>query len=134
MNILYIDYTSKKITTRTVLFRKKNTICASNKNIYNITNMLIIDDTFSIFVKNNIEYYRINLQHNGQYGLSRKQELEKLKNILTHICSSVYLYIPVNSLNHESIQIGCDELVNEYNLYLNINIHDKIGVFNMIDN
>ncbi len=125
-----------------MLFQKKNTIYAkhykvpsNNKNIYNITDMLIMDDTFSKFVKNNTEYYRINLQHNGQYGSIRKQkELEKLKNILNHICSSVYLYIPVDSLNHESIQIGCGEFVNEYNLYLNINIHDKIGVFNMIDN
>ena len=52
----------------------------------------------------------------------------------------LYLNIPTHTLTQESIQLGFDkfssesknENIHEHNIHFNINIHDKVGVFNVI--
>jgi hypothetical protein len=106
----------------------------TNKNMP-FTKLYDIDNKFTKFIKNDVEYYRINLQHNDEYeSLWEKEEL------LNHIGSSIYIYIPTNSVTQESIQFGLDkfssdsknESNHEYNIHFNINIHDRVGIFNVI--
>jgi hypothetical protein len=108
----------------------------TNKNVNNPFNKVFdIDTKFTSFIKNDVEYYRINLQHNGEYDPVWEHE-----ELLNHIGSSIYIYIPTNSLTQESIQFGFDkfssesknENIHEHNIHFNINIHDKVGVFNVI--
>jgi spermidine/putrescine-binding protein len=108
----------------------------TNKNVNNpFTKVFDIDTKFTKFIKNDVEYYRINLQHNGEYDTVWEHE-----ELLNHIGSSIYIYIPTNSVTQESIQFGLDkfssdsknESNHEYNIHFNINIHDRVGIFNVI--
>jgi len=140
LNIVYLDYTTQRLTSRSLFWRDMPSLPhinfkkLTNKNMP-FTKLYDIDNKFTKFIKNDVEYYRINLQHNDEYeSLWEKEEL------LNHIGSSIYIYIPTNSVTQESIQFGLDkfssdsknESNHEYNIHFNINIHDRVGIFNVI--
>jgi len=142
LNIVYLDYTSQRLTSKSLFWREMPSLPhinfqkITNKNVNNPFNKVFdIDTKFTSFIKNDVEYYRINLQHNGEYDPVWEHE-----ELLNHIGSSIYIFIPTNSLTQESIQFGLDkfssesknENIHEINLHFNINIHDKVGVFNVI--
>lgn len=142
LNIVYLDYTSQRLTSKSLFWREMPSLPhinfqkITNKNVNNPFNKIFdIDTKFTSFIKNDVEYYRINLQHNGEYDPVWEHE-----ELLNHIGSSIYIYIPTNSLTQESIQFGFDkfssesknENIHEYNIHFNFNIHDKVGVFNVI--
>ncbi len=144
LNIVYLDYTSRTLTSKSLFWRDMPTLPHINfKKITNKNNpfskVYDIDNKYTKFIKNDVEYYRINLQHNGEY----EQEWE-YEEFLNHIGSSIYIYLPTDSPTRESIKFGLDKVsyenennndndyIHEYNIHFNINIHDKIGLFNII--
>ena len=140
LNIVYLDYTTQRLTSRSLFWRDMPTLPHINfKKLTNkntpFTKLYDIDNKFTKFIKNDVEYYRINLQHNDEYELSWEKE-----ELLNNIGSSIYIYIPTNSVTQESIQFGLDkfssdsknESNHEYNIHFNINIHDRVGIFNVI--
>jgi len=140
LNIVYLDYTTQRLTSRSLFWRDMPSLPHINfKKLTNkntpFTKLYDIDNKFTKFIKNDVEYYRINLQHNDEYELSWEKE-----ELLNNIGSSIYIYIPTNSVTQESIQFGLDkfssdsknESNHEYNIHFNINIHDRVGIFNVI--
>ena len=140
LNIVYLDYTTQRLTSKSLFWREMPSL--PHINFQKLTNkntpfikVFDIDTKFSKFIKNDVEYYRINLQHNGENDLVWERE-----ELLNHIGSAIYIYIPTHSLTQESIQFGFDkfssesknENIHEHNIHFNINIHDKVGVFNVI--
>ena len=135
LNILYMDYTTclltrKYITNDTSISTTRDKL---NKNITISQNFFL---TNNISIIDNNQYYRINLHHNNDFIIPNFQT-EILHNIDNHI----YLYIPILSLIHDLIDFGYDtnlfiklnNIIGYSNLNIDITIHDKIGIFNIID-
>lgn len=144
LNIVYLDYTTQRLTSRSLFWRDMPSLPHINfKKLTNKNTPFIkvfdIDNKFTKFIKNDVEYYRINLQHNDEYESSWERE-----ELLNNIGSSIYIYIPTNSVTQESIQFGFDKFSSDsknesnheynihFNIHFNINIHDRVGIFNVI--
>jgi hypothetical protein len=130
-----MDYTTclltrKYITNDTSISTTRDKL---NKNITISQNFFL---TNNISIIDNNQYYRINLHHNNDFIIPHFQT-EILNNIDNHI----YLYIPILSLIHDLIDFGYDtnlfiklnNIIGYSNLNIDITIHDKIGIFNIID-
>mgnify|MGYP003653545054 CR=1 FL=1 len=69
LNIVYLDYTTQRLTSKSLFWREMPSL--PHINFQKLTNkntpfikVFDIDTKFSKFIKNDVEYYRINLQHN----------------------------------------------------------------------
>lgn len=137
INVVYLDFTSQRLTSKILYIQNLNNVKDINSNKFinkNISSVFKLNNNYSLI---NNDYYRINLQNDG----STTYEWQIEEDLLNIIANSLYLYVPVNSLIHDSICIGCDKIAfnhyNKYdkpNLHLNINIHDNVGLFNIIEN
>jgi hypothetical protein len=92
LNIVYLDYTTQRLTSKSLFWREMPSL--PHINFQKLTNkntpfikVFDIDTKFSKFIKNDVEYYRINLQHNGENDLVWERE-----ELLTHIGSAIYIY------------------------------------------
>ena len=156
INIIYLDFTTQRLVSKSILYKKIVHIDHLKynkiKNI-NIIKNFNFENKVLQYIKNNKIYYRINLQHNGIYHPSWKQE-----KLLKNSDNLIYMYIPIDSLNYDSINYDIDSTIynsdncdnsdnydnydnsnncdnsDNYELYINISIHDKIGIFNIIKN
>ena len=136
-NIIYLDYSTCRLTNKTIIVptnvhvNKKN----KNKNMI-ISQQFILTNNISLFNINNKEYYRIYLHNTNDFIISNEQT--KILNLLR---DCIYLYVPTLSLNQESICFGYEnnlqndsnKTIGYSNININISINDRIGVFNIID-
>ena len=92
LNIVYLDYTTQRLTSRSLFWRDMPSLPHINfKKLTNKNTPFIkvfdIDNKFTKFIKNDVEYYRINLQHNDEYESSWERE-----ELLNHIGAAIYIY------------------------------------------
>ena len=136
-NIIYLDYSTCRLTNKTMIIPNNIPVTKKNKNkSMIISQQFILTNNISLFYNNNKEYYRIYLHNTNDFVISNEQT--KILNIL---CGCIYLYVPTLSLNQESICFGYEnnldiesnKIIGYSNLNINISINDRIGIFNIIN-
>ena len=139
-NVTYLDYSSQRLVSKSV-------ICNLQKSITHIDYSLIgskrLNKTLNIDPKvlnytdiNGIEYYRINLRHNGDYQNEWNSE-----ELLNNIGNALFIIVPKTTFDYENMKILLDKTTinttdinnTHSNIMINININDKIGITNLIN-
>ena len=151
ITIVYANYKTNLLFNQMInckLKEKNNFINYNNINKYKINKIFTINDKINEYITDNgEEFYKIGLQ----YGLDYEKTWE-LEEFLNEIGSSLFILVPKNNTsnklkiiidkikyynnyddNYDDNKTICDEKIKPTSIDVNINIHDKINIFNMIE-
>ena len=147
ITIVYANYKINLLHSQNINCKLKNKskfIDYNNINKYKINKILFIHDKINEYITDNgEEFYKIGLQDGEDY--EKKWELEEF---LNEIGSSLFILVPKNNTfnnlkviidkikyynNSDGDKCVLDETRKFTSINININIHDKINIFNMIE-
>ena len=138
-NVTYLDYSSQRLVSKTIICNIQKSITHIDYSLIDsnrLTKILGIDPNILNYTDiNGVEYYRINLQHNGDYHNEWNSE-----ELLNNIGNALFIIIPKSNIDYDNMKILLDKksintinINNNSNIYINISINDKIGIINLIN-
>ena len=139
-NVTYLDYSSQRLVSKTIICNIQKSITHIDYSLIDsnrLTKILGIDPNILNYTDiNGVEYYRINLQHNGDYHNEWNSE-----ELLNNIGNALFIIIPKSNIDYDNMKILLDKKSintininnNHSNIYINISINDKIGIINLIN-
>ena len=139
-NVTYLDYSSQRLVSKSILCNIGKSITHIDYSLIRSTRLIktvnIVPNVLNYTDINGIEYYRINLQHNGEYHSEWNSE-----ELLNHVGSSLFIIVPKISFDYDNMKILLDktninttDINNTHsNVNINININDKFGIINLIN-
>ena len=139
-NVTYLDYSSQRLVSKSIICNIGKYIPHIDYSLIRSTSLIktlnIVPNVLNYTDINGIEYYRINLQHNGEYNTEWNSE-----ELLNHIGSALFIIVPKINFDYDNMKILLDkpninttDINNTHsNINVNININDKFGIINLIN-